>query len=289
MKIKKLAMIELINAEYNPRKNLQENDPEYQKIKKSIDEFGYVEPIIVNENCENNKYRIIGGHQRVKVLNDLGYTDIDCVVVGLNETKEKALNVALNKISGEWDNQKLYEILKDFNDNDFLLTGFDNQEFKDLEEEFKNFENNNNDSSGSGSNDNNENKYTDKIEIPEYTPKMDHAPDINELVNVDKTKELIKLIESKNIKDDKLKHFLELSANRFLTFNYENIAEFYCHQDKETQELMEDLTLIIIDLNKAISNNLVEFSEKINQLRDNYSNDSNDNEVEGPFGEDDFN
>jgi hypothetical protein len=289
LKIKKLAMTELINAEYNPRKNLQENDPEYQKIKKSIDEFGYVEPIIVNENCENNKYRIIGGHQRVKVLNDLGYTDIDCVIISLDESKEKALNVALNKISGEWDNQKLYEILKDFNDDDFLLTGFDNQEFKDLEEEFKNFENNNNDSSGSGSNDNNENKYTDKIEIPEYTPKMDHAPDINELVNVDKTKELIKLIESKNIKDDKLKHFLELSANRFLTFNYENIAEFYCHQDKETQELMEDLTLIIIDLNKAISNNLVEFSEKINQLRDNYSNDSNDNEVEGPFGEDDFN
>jgi len=284
LKIKKLSMSELINAEYNPRKDLKENDPEYQKIKKSIDEFGYVEPIIVNENCENNKYRIIGGHQRVKVLNDLGYTDIDCVVVGLDETKEKALNVALNKISGEWDNQKLYEILKDFNDDDFLLTGFDNQEFKDLEEEFKNFENNNN-SSGSGSNENDENRYTDKIASPEYTPKMDEAPPINDLVNVDRTKELINKINKSNIDQD-LKDFLTLASNRFLTFNYENIAEFYCHQNKETQELMEDLALIIIDYEKAIANGLVDFSKKINELRE---DELNNNEVEGPFGEDDFN
>jgi hypothetical protein len=284
LKIKKLSMSELINAEYNPRKDLKENDPEYQKIKKSIDEFGYVEPIIVNENCENNKYRIIGGHQRVKVLNDLGYTDIDCVVVGLDETKEKALNVALNKISGEWDNQKLYEILKDFNDDDFLLTGFDNQEFKDLEEEFKNFENNNN-SSGSGSNENDENRYTDKIASPEYTPKMDEAPPINDLVNVDRTKELINKINKSNIDQD-LKDFLTLASNRFLTFNYENIAEFYCHQNKETQELMEDLALIIIDYEKAIANGLVDFSKKINELRE---DELNNNEVEGPFGEGDFN
>lgn len=287
MKIKKLSMSELINAEYNPRKDLQESDPEYQKIKKSIDEFGYIEPIIVNENCENNKYRIIGGHQRVKVLNDLGYTDIDCVVVGLDETKEKALNVALNKISGEWDNEKLYEILKDFNDDDFLLTGFDNQEFKDLEEEFKSLGNNNNDSSGSGSNENDENRYTDKIASPEYTPKMDEAPPINELVNVDRTKELINKINKSNIDQD-LKDFLTLAANRFLTFNYENIAEFYCHQNKETQELMEDLALIIIDYEKAIANGLVDFSKKINELREDELN-NNDNEVEGPFGEDDFN
>jgi hypothetical protein len=280
-------MSELINAEYNPRKDLQESDPEYKKIKKSIDEFGYIEPIIVNENCENNKYRIIGGHQRVKVLNDLGYTDIDCVVVGLDETKEKALNVALNKISGEWDNEKLYEILKDFNDDDFLLTGFDNQEFKDLEEEFKSLGNNNNDSSGSGSNENDENRYTDKIASPEYTPKMDEAPPINELVNVDRTKELINKINKSNIDQD-LKDFLTLAANRFLTFNYENIAEFYCHQNKETQELMEDLALIIIDYEKAIANGLVDFSKKINELREDELN-NNDNEVEGPFGEDDFN
>ena len=285
MKIKKLSMSELINAEYNPRKDLKESDPEYQKIKKSIDEFGYVEPIIVNENCENNKYRIIGGHQRVKVLNDLSYTDIDCVIVGLDETKEKALNVALNKISGEWDNEKLYEILKDFNDDDFLLTGFDNQEFKDLEEEFKSLGNNNNDSSGSGSNENDENRYTDKIASPEYTPKMDEAPPINDLVNVDRTNELISKIEKSNIEDN-IKEFLKLSANRFLTFNYENIAEFYCHQNKETQELMEDLALIIIDYEKAIANGLVDFSKKINELRE---DELNNNEVEGPFGEDDFN
>lgn len=285
MKLEKIKIDELIFPDYNPRKKLTPEDEEYKKIKNSINKFGYVDPIIINEDNT-----IIGGNQRGTVLKDLGYNEIDVIRLNLDKTEEKALNVALNKISGEWDNEKLYEVLKDFGEDEFLLTGFDNQEFKDLEEEFKNFENNNNnDSSGSGSNDNDENKYTDKIEIPEYTPKMDHAPDIKELVNEDKTKKLIELIESKNIKDDQLKNFLTLAANRFLTFNYENIAEFYCHQDKETQELMEDLTLIIIDLDKAINNGLVEFSEKINQLRENYSDDSNDNETEGPFGEDDFN
>ena len=284
MKLEKIKIDELIFPDYNPRKKLIPEDEEYKKIKNSINKFGYVDPIIINEDNT-----IIGGNQRGTVLKDLGYNEIDVIRLNLNKTEEKALNVALNKISGEWDNEKLYEVLKDFGEDDFLLTGFDNQEFKDLEEEFKNFENNNNDSSGSGSNDNDENKYTDKIEIPEYTPKMDHAPSIEDLVNEDKTKKLIELIESKNIKDDQLKNFLTLAANRFLTFNYHNIAEFYCHQDKETQEIMESLTLIIIDLDKAINNGLVEFSEKINQLRENYSDDSNDNEIEGPFGEDDFN
>jgi len=268
LKIKKLPMSELINAEYNPRKDLQESSPEYQKIKKSIDEFGYVEPIIVNENCENNKYRIVGGHQRVKVLNDLGYTDIDCVIVGLDETKEKALNVALNKISGEWDNQKLYEVLKDFGEDDFLLTGFDNHEFKDLEKEFKNFENSNDSSESSNENDNNE-RYTNKIDIPDYIPKLEEAPPINDLVSTDRANELINKVDKSSNIDQNLKDFLKLAANRFVVFNYENIAEFYCHQNKEVQNLMEDLALIIIDYEKAIANGLVDFSKKINELREN--------------------
>ncbi|WP_428025065.1 ParB N-terminal domain-containing protein [Arcobacter sp.] len=279
MKLEKIKIDELIFPDYNPRKKLTPEDEEYKKIKNSINKFGYVDPIIINEDNT-----IIGGNQRGTVLKDLGYNEIDVIRLNLDKTEEKALNVALNKISGEWDNEKLYEVLKDFGEDEFLLTGFDNQEFKDLEEEFKNFENNNN-SSGSGSNENDENRYTDKIASPEYTPKMDEAPPINDLVNVDRTKELINKINKSNIDQD-LKDFLTLASNRFLTFNYENIAEFYCHQNKETQELMEDLALIIIDYEKAIANGLVDFSKKINELRE---GELNNNEVEGPFGEGDFN
>ena len=262
MKVEKININDLIFPKYNPRRELKSEDEEYKKIKNSIKKFGYVDPIIINEDNT-----IIGGNQRGNVLKDLGYNEIDVIRLNLNKADEKALNVALNKISGEWDKEKLYEVLKGFEENDFLLTGFDNNEFKELEEEFNQLSNNSGESSGSNENDNSENLYTDKIEIPEYTPKMDEAPPINDLVNVDRTKELIKTIEKSNI-DDKTKEFLILAANRFLTFNYENIAEFYCHQNKETQELMENLALIIIDIDKAIVNNLVDFSKKLNELRE---------------------
>lgn len=135
MDIQKININNLIEAKYNPRKDLKPGDNEYEKIKKSIEKFGYVEPLIVN--CKNNNYfKIISGHQRYKVLKYLGYKEIDCILVSLDEKDEKALNIALNKISGEWDNKKLYELLKDFEKDDFLLTGFDEKEFEKLEMEF---------------------------------------------------------------------------------------------------------------------------------------------------------
>ena len=105
MNIQKIKIESLKPAEYNPRKDLKPEDEEYQKIKKSITEFGYVAPVIVNSNMT-----VIGGHQRLKVLKELGYTEVECVVVDLDQEKEKALNIALNKISGDWDNDKLEEI-----------------------------------------------------------------------------------------------------------------------------------------------------------------------------------
>lgn len=94
MEIQKIAINKLIPATYNPRKNLKPNDPEYQKIKKSILEFGFVSPLVVNKDMT-----VIGGHQRLKVLQELGFESVECIIVDLDKTKEKALNVALNKIS----------------------------------------------------------------------------------------------------------------------------------------------------------------------------------------------
>lgn len=121
MNIQKISIEKLKPADYNPRKDLKPEDEEYQKIKKSILEFGYVDPVIVNTDMT-----VIGGHQRLKVLKDLGYTVIECNVVDLDKNKEKALNIALNKITGEWDNQKLEDLLAELKEADFDLstTGF---------------------------------------------------------------------------------------------------------------------------------------------------------------------
>ena len=123
MNIEKIPAARLNPAAYNPRVDLKPGDKEYEKLKRSINEFGYVEPIIWNRQTGN----VVGGHQRLKVLLDLGHTEIDCVVVDLDLSHEKALNVALNKIQGDWDEDKLAAIMADFDAEafDVSLTGFD--------------------------------------------------------------------------------------------------------------------------------------------------------------------
>ncbi|MBQ9167058.1 MAG: DNA modification methylase [Oscillospiraceae bacterium] len=121
---------DLLPADYNPRKDLKPGDAEYEKLKRSIEQFGYVEPVIWNRLTG----RVVGGHQRLKVLMDMGMSEVDCVVVELSEEKEKALNIALNKISGEWDKDKLALLITDLQGADFdvSLTGFDPAEIDDL-------------------------------------------------------------------------------------------------------------------------------------------------------------
>ena len=130
MEIQKVSVDRLLPAKYNPRKDLQPGDPEFEKLKRSVEEFGFVEPIIWNRSTGV----VIGGHQRLKVLVHLGYTEVDCVVLDLDEQKEKALNIALNKISGDWDMPLLTALLKDLNESGFdaTLTGFDVSEMSDL-------------------------------------------------------------------------------------------------------------------------------------------------------------
>jgi hypothetical protein len=128
MEFKKVFISELKPAKYNPRKDLQPNDLEYQRIKRSIEEFGYVDPVIINSDNT-----VIGGHQRLKVLKELGNAQIDVVLIDIPKNKEKALNVALNKISGEWDMDRLTVLLGELKTEGLLdITGFDEKEFAAL-------------------------------------------------------------------------------------------------------------------------------------------------------------
>ncbi|OJU13573.1 MAG: DNA modification methylase [Clostridiales bacterium 43-6] len=130
MQIEKLKTELLIPADYNPRKNLKPGDLEYDKLKRSIEQFGYVEPVIWNKTTG----RVVGGHQRLKVLLDLGLTEVECVIIEMDEEKEKALNIALNKISGDWDKDKLALLIADLQGADFdvSLTGFEPAELDAL-------------------------------------------------------------------------------------------------------------------------------------------------------------
>jgi DNA modification methylase len=130
MLIEKKKSEDLLPADYNPRKDLKPGDAEYEKLKRSIEQFGYVEPVIWNKTTG----RVVGGHQRLKVLMDMGLNEVDCVVIEMDEEKEKALNIALNKISGEWDTDKLALLIADLQGGDFdiSLTGFEPAEIDDL-------------------------------------------------------------------------------------------------------------------------------------------------------------
>ena len=130
MKLQKIPVSKMSPAAYNPRKDLKPGDPEYEKLKRSMDEFGYVEPVIWNEQTGN----IVGGHQRFKILSADGNTEIDCVVVNLDVEREKALNVALNKINGDWDVPLLTDLLKELDSGgfDMSLTGFEPAELSKL-------------------------------------------------------------------------------------------------------------------------------------------------------------
>ena len=130
MIIRKVPVTDINPAEYNPREDLKPGDPAYERLKRSMTEFGYVEPIIWNEETGN----IVGGHQRYKVLVAEGNTEVECVIVKMNPEREKALNVALNKVTGDWEFEALTDLIKDLEAQDFdvTLTGFDAAEIEDL-------------------------------------------------------------------------------------------------------------------------------------------------------------
>ena len=130
MNIEKIPISKINPAKYNPRKDLQRDDPEYKKLKKSIKEFNLVEPLVWNKRTGN----LVGGHQRLKILIEQGAKEVEVSVVDLPESKEKALNLALNKIQGDWDMPKLKDLLQEIDTGEFdiEITGFDEEEIEDL-------------------------------------------------------------------------------------------------------------------------------------------------------------
>jgi len=125
-----LPLAKLKRAKYNPRKI---SDAALAKLERSIDEFGLVEPIVVNKKTG---YTVVGGHQRLRILEKRGEKSVECVVLEITPEKERLLNVALNNqnLAGEFDLPVLAELLKglETTELDLSLSGFDPGEIMDI-------------------------------------------------------------------------------------------------------------------------------------------------------------
>jgi len=239
----------LIPYAKNPRKN----DHAVKKGCEFIKRFGFSVPVIARSD-----HTIIDGHLRLKCAKKLGMTEVPVIIRDdlVDEAEIRIFRLSINRFSelADWDIDLLREELEDLKgmECDIEMLEF---ELDDTEEDKK-------------EKDESDNEYTKKIKAPIYEPKGE-KPDINELVDTEKTKELLKQIEQANISDE-IKTFLIKAAYRHNVFSYEKIAEYYCHAPKEVQELMENSALVIIDFKKAIENGFVKLAS---DLAEAYLND----------------
>lgn len=244
--VQRLKLEDLKPHPRNPRKHPDAKSSEWKALKASL-EHDYFDPIVWNKR----NGLLVSGHLRTKVLRDSGFSEADCVVVDYDEPTHLARMIAANKLQGEDDEEAIKKLLGELSeaDIDMNLTGLDQNELSEILGTIES-----------------DDIYTNKIISPIYEPKG-KKPAINELIDRSKTLELIKGIEGASIPED-VKTFLQLAAERHTKFHFANIAEFYCHADKETQELMEKSAMIIIDYNKAVENGFVHLTEKLGAIAD---------------------
>lgn len=120
MQLIEMEITDLHEADYNPRLALEVGTPEFAKLKTAIEKFDMVEPLVWNKRTGN----VVGGNQRLAVMKYLGKTKTPVSVIDVDETQEKLLSVALNKIKGSWDFEKLENLFAEFDYASLGITGF---------------------------------------------------------------------------------------------------------------------------------------------------------------------
>lgn len=255
------------------------SDEQIEQIKKSIQEFGFANPVLVDEDNE-----IIAGHGRTAAALELGLGDIPVVrLAGLSDAQKRALRLADNRIAENsgWDGELLQMELDALQELDFDLDalGFDVDELDDLVREV--------DLGASGSfvhpaapesasesaPDGDEpvpleaSAYTMKTDIPQYVPTGQPVT-LADCLKREKTDELLAAIDASGVLEEE-KAFLREAAARHTVFHYRNIAEYYAaYASPEMQRLMEDSALVIVDFDDAIKNSFVKLSDRLKELRE---------------------
>jgi hypothetical protein len=243
MKIEQLPTDTLIPYARNTRTH---SEAQVAQIAGSIREFGFTNPVLID-----GQNGIIAGHGRVLAAQKLKLGMVPCIRLShLTDTQRRAYIIADNKLAlnAGWDEELLGLELADLREDgfDLELTGFDGagiEAFLNPPEPAVSSE------------------YTHKVDAPVYEPKGE-KPQISELADQSRAEELRAKVKQSNLPDE-IKSFLIFAAGRHIVFDYGKIAEFYCHADKQTQDLMEDSALVIIDFKKALQLGYVKLKQEI--------------------------
>lgn len=231
MEIRKISEVKL-----NPNNPRIIKDDKFKKLVQSIKDFPEmlnIRPIVVNQDMI-----ILGGNMRYKACKEAGLKEVPIIITDLSEEKQREFLIKDNTSGGEWD----WEVLaNEWNSEELEAWGLDMPITKDL----------------------NEQDLFD-IEIPFYTPSV-IVPDVNELANLDKTKNLIDKINSLEVENE-LKDVLKVRASFFTDFNFQKIADYYSSQDEKIQEVFKDLGLVILAPKEALERGFVELSESVFEL-----------------------
>lgn len=234
--------VEVAVKEIKPCKRNTKKHPQVQidNIAESIRQFGFVQPLVLDGNKENE---IIIGHGRYFAAKQLKMNAVPCVFVkDLTDEQIRKLRILDNKLNeSEWDMDILKKEIEDLNFEDFAEIKFneiDNLDALSVDD-----------------------KYVQKTNIPQYEIQGEE-PSINDLFDLTKTDALIEEIENSNVTDEQKKFLIE-AAKRHTVFNYRKIAEYYAHQNVEMQNLMEKSALVIIDYENAIKNGYTVFCDEI--------------------------
>ena len=235
MQVKKVKISEVKTNPKNPRLI---KDDKFKKLVKSIQEFPQMlelRPIVVDENNI-----VLGGNMRLKACLEVGVKEIFIVQAeNLTEQQKDEFIVKDNVGFGEWD----WDLLANEWDTDKLTEwGLDLPIDLNAKDEI----------------------YSTKIVSPIYEI-TEEKPKIKELYDLSKYNELINEIELSNLDDDE-KEFLKIGAKRHIVFNYSKIAEYYAHSNNETQNLIENSAMIIIDYDKAIEKGFVKLFNDLENL-----------------------
>lgn len=216
-------------------------DERFAKLKQSIQDFpemlGLRELLVFPYN---DKFVVLGGNMRLKVLQELGYMEAPCKIIPEQTPVERLREIIIkdNIAYGEDD----YDILRmEWSLDELEEWGMDTANISQKEEE--------------------QSKYTKNIEAPVYEVTGE-KPSIDKLTDTTKFNALVSSIDTAEISNEE-KEFLRLAAYRHVVFDYEKIAEFYAHAEPDTQVLMEESALVIIDYNSAIENGFVILSKDI--------------------------
>lgn len=248
MQVVNLKIKDLKPYEKNAKKHDQ---TQIDNVAESIKQFGMVQPIVVDKDNV-----VIIGHCRLDACKKLKMKEVPCVKLeDLSEEQVKKLRLLDNKLNeSDWD----FELLQ----NDILGLDFDEFDIdwglgENISQELE---------------DDINNPYTKKVDVPQYQ-MTGESPKLEDLVNKDKVNIFIEEINKSNVTEEQKKFLIDASM-RHLVFDYGKIAEYYAHQNKEMQELMEKSALVIIDFNDAIKNGFVEIRKEI----DNIINESEEDE-----------